>query len=340
MKKLVLVLLTVSALTAFLLSFTDSHRTPVTAFLDALDSQQLKKTQFPFEHLSRDAWHFLPAKSWKRDGIQLHELTEKQQELFAEMLRSFLSKTGYDKTQRIMDLENVLAEIEQRPEFRDPTLYHIAVYGNPRSDSLWAWSFEGHHISLNFTILNGKISSSPRFLGANPATIPQGPRKGERTLAEEEDLGYALMHSMDEAQQQQAIFQHRAFKEVVTSNSTQVGPLETVGIAVNELNEAQQTQVKSLLDLYLSTLPTSLASARAQKIQQEEFEDIYFAWAGSLNRKEGHYYRIQGKSFLIEFDNTQNNVNHIHTVWRDFNGDFGRDLIREHYQHAGQHHKH
>jgi hypothetical protein len=280
----------------------------------------------------------VPAASYPRTGIALNQLNEEQKKLLFEVLQSSLSETGYAKTQQIISLENVLAEMSGNPDYHDPEKYHAAFYGNPAKDSLWSWSFQGHHISLNFTVLNGETSIAPRFLGANPAIVKEGSRKGERTLAKEEDLGLELINSCSAGQKQKAIFQHKAYYDIVTTNSADVEPLEPVGIRMKELNHSQQSILLQLIDEYLATMPEDLAAKRMEKLKKEEAAEILFGWAGATKLGEGHYYRIQGKSFLIEFDNTQNNANHIHSVWRDFDGDFGRDLIRGHYQSSEHHH--
>lgn len=332
-------ILIVFVIVAIMMAFCLRLDNPTIAFLDSLNEEQLSKTLLDFNDQSRETWHFLPSQMWPRKGVTLNQLNENQKILFFNMLRSFLSETGYKKTERIIDLENVLAELENNPTFRDAGAYYIAVYGNPRNDKLWAWSFEGHHVSLNFTISEGKIAVAPRFFGANPATITSGDRKGERTLAKEEDLAYELLYELSDEQKKKVVFRDTAYRDITTAKMPQVKPLDPVGIEAKDLNEKQQSILKTLIEEYLNTLPSHLAEARRKTIYQEEFEAIYFGWAGALVKGEPHYYRVQGKTFLIEFDNTQNNANHIHLVWRDFDGDFGRDLIKEHY-HTSNHHKH
>ena len=307
-------------------------------FLNSLNQEQRSKVQMSFESGSKYEWHYLPPTMLPRPGIQMNELKPEQKKLLFELLKSSLSETGFAKTQQIISLENVLAEIEGNKEYRDPEKYYTAFYGNPAKDSLWSWSFQGHHISLNFTVLNGETSIAPRFFGANPAIVKEGSRKGERTLAKEDDLGLELINSCSAEQKQKAIFQHKAFNDIVTTNSADVGPLQPVGIKMKDLNNQQQTILLQLIDEYLATMPDELAAKRMENLKKEETNEIRFAWAGATKLGEGHYYRIQGKSFLVEFDNTQNNANHIHSVWRDFDGDFGRDLIREHYQSSEHHH--
>lgn len=324
-------------ITAFLSSFRSSIDDPAEVFLESLNEEQLQKTQLPFSALSRSDWHFLPGNMWPRAGIQLFELNPIQKELIFKLLESYLSKSGYDKTLKIIDLENVLAESSGDKVFRDPEKYFIAFYGEV-SDPLWAWSFEGHHISYNFTVSGDKISMAPRFMGANPAEIKTGERKGERTLGLEEDLGFELINKLSPEQKEEAIFKKTSYTEIVTSNASEVGPLSPVGIKMESLNADQQLLLLDLINEYLSVMPAGLASKRMNNLKEEDFEKIRFGWAGDTERGKPHYYRVQGKTFLLEFDNTQNSANHIHTVWRDFAGDFGRDLIREHY-HSGHSHE-
>ncbi len=334
MQKVILaILITTFSLNNVLLAQSDA----ILEFLKALDASQLKKTQLSFDDSSRETWHFLPATSYKRLGIALYELNTSQKVLAFNLLKNNLSKVGYFKTKQIIDLERHLRELSGDKVRRDPEKYYISVYGNPSSDLLWSWSFEGHHLSLNFTVLNKEISVSPRFFGANPAEIKTGTEKGKRVLHKEEDLAFELMASMTNEQKNKTIFETIAFPEIVTFNASKVDPLEKVGIKAELLNKKQQDILMTIIKEYLSTLPQDLAKERFRAIKISEFNDIHFGWAGATNITKGHYYRIQGDTFLIEFDNTQNNANHVHTVWRDFNGDFGRDLIKEHYQNSAHH---
>lgn len=311
---------------------------PAISFLNSLNEEQLEKAQKPFDELTRHTWHFLPAAMWPRPGIPIEELNQNQKENLFDLLQEFLSESGYEKTRSIMELENVLAEIENNADFRDPELYYTTFYGDPANDEKWAWSFEGHHISLNFTVVEGNVSMVPRFLGARPTLIPEGPRKGEKTaLHKEEDLGIELIQSMSDEQRHKAIFLETAFWEIVTNVATETGPLTFEGIMMNELNESQQKLLLDIINEYLSAMPEELADKRFENLKNEEFSEIEFAWAGATELGKPHYYRVQGKTFLIEFDNTQDDANHIHTVWRDFDGDFGKDMLREHYRNSDHH---
>lgn len=334
MKKITL--LTAIIISLVFVAFMFVQTDPASAFLSSLDENQKAKTQYDFNSQDRHRWHYLPATSVARPGIALLALDAKQKQLVFDLLKSNLSTSGYEKTLKIIDLENVLAGIDKDANRRDPEKYHIAFYGDPK-EKVWAWSFQGHHIAYHFTISGDQVSLVPRFLGANPAMIKEGKRKGERTLQEEEDLGFELINDLSDAQKKLAIISTTAYPDVVTANSIEVGQLTPIGIKIQELNENQKGTLQTLIKEYLSVMPDDLASHRLNRLREEDMEEIRFAWAGGFELGTPHYYRIQGKTFLIEFDNTQTNSNHIHTVWRDFKGDFGRDLINEHYQNADHH---
>jgi hypothetical protein len=309
---------------------------PAISLFNSLDSEQQSKAKYKLSDQNRFRWHYLPATSFQRPGIALKDLDSKQKELVFELLRANLSESGYDKTMKIIDLENVLADIENNTERRDPEKYHMAFYGNP-NENTWAWAFQGHHIAFHFTITGDRVSFVPRFLGANPAMIKNGERKGERTLQQEEDLGFALINDFSQSQKAKAMITNHRFGDIKTTNSVEAYPLEPIGIKTHEMNENQNELLKALIKEYLSIMPDDLATHRLNRLREEDMDEIRFAWAGSLQLGAAHYYRVQGKTFLIEFDNSQNNANHIHSVWRDFKGDFGRDLIREHYQNTDHH---
>lgn len=301
------------------------------AFINSLTPEQKSRIMLDLEDQRREDWHFFPWSMFEREGIGVFDLSENQKTLLNEHLRSHLSESGFARVKNTMSLEKVLQEMDGDPSFRDPQKYYIAFYGDPAKDKVWAWAFEGHHISLNFTIVDSKVSYTPKFFGANPAEIREGSRKGHRSFKMEEDLALELINSLDPKAREVAIFADETFGDVVSFVQTKVDPMKPVGIKCTEMGMAQQKILWKLVNAYLSDLPAVLANKRLKQIMDEEESDVYFGWAGADHLEAPHYYRIQGKTFLIEFDNTQNDANHIHTVWRDFDGDFGRDLIREHY---------
>jgi hypothetical protein len=312
-----------------------SNADKAVAFIESLSADQKAKATFPFYGMTPHEWSFLPASTSFPDGIPVKDLETKQKERLYELMKAYLSSSGYEKTRTIMDLENVLRELNPENRHRIPENYFVAIYGVPDKDGTWGWSFQGHHVVLNFTVVNDVVAFAPFFFGSNPAEIKDGPRKGTRPMADEEDFAFALMNALSADQKQSAVFQTASYAEIVTGSATQVAPLPAVGLAAKDLSNDQKTILKKLLTAILSSMPEKLMRTRMTKIQSEDFGAVRFGWAGEINKSDPHYYRIQGKSFLVEFDNVTGN--HIHLVWRDFEGDFGRDLLREHYKTSPHH---
>lgn len=301
------------------------------AFLGSLTPELSKKALFTFDNPNRVSWEFLPQTMIGRKGVKLTDLTDKQKQLAYELLESSLSAGGYEKLSNIIDLERVLLELTGS-DMRVPEYYSVAIFGKPSASANWGWRFEGHHISLNITVVDGDIiATAPRFLGSNPAEVAEGDRKGLRALGHEEDLGRKLLKSMDAKQVKKVIFQEVPFPEIVTNRATEVRPLRPVGLQASKMGEDQKAILRQLIEAYAHTMPKELADKRMAKIEAAGFDKIRFGWAGGTERGDAHYYRVQGPSFLIEYDNVQNNANHAHTVWRDFDRDFGKDLLKDHY---------
>jgi hypothetical protein len=251
------------------------------------------------------------------------------------ILKALLSAAGHQKVTNIIELELVLREMELTGFMRDPERYHLTVYGDPGPKGRWALRFEGHHLSLNFTFAEERAwSDTPSFLGINPARVPTGLKAGKaglRVLAREEDLARLLLEGLTPPQRARAVIGSAPFGDIVTRNAPEVAPLDLAGLPVSELNATQKEQLRALIREYAESFAPAIAAERLRRVEAD-FANIRFAWAGSIERGKPHYYRIQGLQFLIEYDASQNGGNHIHTVWRDFNGDFGRDLLKEHYQ--------
>ena len=285
-------------------------------------------------HDHRLDWHFVPK---DRKGTTLKEMTPEQRHLTTALLAASLSSQGLMKVSSIMSLEAILAALEgpNRRFPRDPELYHISIFGEPGPGKTWAWRFEGHHLSLSFTVVKGQhISATPSFMGTNPDIVMDGPRKGLQVLAEEENLGLELANSLTATQKSKAIFSDKAPADILTEAKRKVSPLEPQGIGWADLNGDQRELVWKLVKLYVQRARGEIADADLKKITDAGQDKLHFAWAGGFKHGEGHYYRIQGPTFLVEYDNTQNNANHIHAVYRDFANDFGEDLLKRHYDEA------
>ena len=303
------------------------------ALLKTLNSEQRAKMAMGFEEEERQNWHFVPL---VRKGLPLKELDSSQRERARALLSTGLSQSGLAKATTIIDLENVLKEIEQSGPVRDPELYYFTLFGQPGSGGVWGWRVEGHHLSLNYMLAGpkGQIAITPSFFGANPAEVRHGARKGLRTLKDEEDQARLLLKSLDGTQRTEAVVSNDAPRDILTGNNRRASPLSPTGIASNKISDKQKDILMNLLNVYVSRMPADIAKTRTEKIRAAGFDRIFFAWAGGSEPGQAHYYRIQGPTFVIEYDNVQNNANHIHTVWRDFSGDFGLDLLAMHYKNA------
>ena len=223
-----------------------------------------------------------------------------------------------------MSLEQILKDIEKGSgPVRDPELYFISIFGTPSDAGKWGYRVEGHHLSLNFVVSNGKIiSATPAFFGANPAEVRTGPRSGLRTLADMEDRALRLLQSFDDTQKKLAVVADTAPKDVRSANEPQP-PLDAAeGIAFSQLTDAQKPMLRALLESYAADMTTEVGQAWLDEVEKSGVDSIKFAWSGSGERTQPHHYKVQGPSFLIEFNNTQNNANHIHAFWRNRLGDF------------------
>lgn len=299
-------------------------------FLASLTPEQQTKATYPFQDDERFDWHFIPK---PRKGLPFTEMTSAQQKLAHALLSSGLSQRGYAKAVTIMSLDQILKDMEQgKGPTRNPDLYYFTVFGKPEGKEVWGWRVEGHHLSLNFVVRGGNVlAATPAFFGANPAEVKEGPRKGLRVLGEEETLGRAFVKSLSPEQQKIAILDIPAPKEMITTNARQVQLLSPPGISADKLNAEQKESLRQLLNSYAHRHRPEVAEDDMKKIEGAGFDKVTFAWAGGLEVGNPHYYRIQGPTFLLEYDDTQNNANHIHTVWRDLQNDFGGDVLRKHY---------
>lgn len=308
-----------------------------TAFLAALSDSQRAVATFPFDTTERFRWAFIPNEMFPRTGLTLKAMSESQRELAHALLKTGLSQRGYLTTTTIIELENVLQILEgpTRRFPRDPEMYWLSVFGTPSARGAWGWRFEGHHLSLHFTILGGNvIATSPTFLGSNPAEVREGPRRGLRVLGAEEDAARTLVQALSASQRAMATVAEQAPNDILTSNMIDIQPLTPAGIRASDLTASQRDLLMQLIEVYTGVMHPDLAADRLARLRSAGVEHIAFAWAGGVERGAKHYYRVQGPTFLIEFDNTQNDGNHVHSVWRDFRGDFGRDLLRDHLRNA------
>jgi len=332
-RSVILALLVTVGIVAIARPFAAPPPNMVTAarnFLATLTPEMKQKAQLPFDTDERMNWFYTPV---PRKGLPLKEMSDAQRKAAFDLLRAGLSEKGYSKAETIRALEDVLVELGGNPRQRDKELYYVTIFGEPGPKSTWGWRYEGHHISQNWTVVNGTaMTTTPQFFGANPAEVRTGARKGTRALAAEEDLAYELLRSLDASQQKAAIVGAKAPDDILTTNKREAAIQEDKGLAYSQMTAAQKALLVKLIDENAAAQPEAVSRERVAKLKAAGLDAVKFAWMGGINKGEGHYYRVQGPTFLIEFDNTQNDANHIHLVWRDFKGDWGRDLLAEHYK--------
>lgn len=296
------------------------------AFLSSLDEDQTKKATFEFGSEERENFHFIPR---ERLGLPFKDMNDEQRALARKLLSSGMSEKGVIKVETIIALESLLAEMENNPTFRDAEKYYTSIFGKPAATGTWGWRFEGHHLTVNFTIVEGKtVAATPSFLGANPGEVRKGRLEGTRPLAAEEDLARTLATALKDAGKA-VLFTDQPPDDILTGADRKAKQLEPVGVIASDMSESQQEGLFTLIAEYAGRHRADVAAKDMEKIKGQ-LASIRFGWAGSLKKDEAYYYRVQGEGFLIEAANTQNDANHIHTVWRDLEGDFGRDVLGDH----------
>jgi hypothetical protein len=312
------------------------------SFWTSLTPEQQATCRWEFKDEQRFDWHFIPK---TRKGLVLKDMTDAQRALANAFLSTGLSQRGYLAATTIMSLEQILRETEQgragAPN-RDAGAYFWSIFGTPGGKEPWGWRVEGHHLSLNFTVLpEGAIIGAPQFYGTNPAEVRTGARKGLRVLAYEEDMARKLVKSLPEAQRKVAIFNEKAPADILTMNARKAEIKEpTQGIAYADLSVEHRAALMELLEMHVNRTSPAIASGMLRRAHAAGLDKLRFAWAGPTEPGQGHYYRILGPTLLVEYDNTQNNANHVHAVLRDLENDFGGDLLKRHYDTAGKEHGH
>lgn len=302
------------------------------AFLKSLTPEQRATATYPLDNAERYDWHFVPR---ARKGISYKQMSAPQRPLAQAFLRTVLSQRGLLTAEQIIDLENVLREMGGNPAVRDPGVYYFTFFGEPAAGKPWGFRFEGHHLSLNGTVAGcARITVTPTFLGANPAGVREGSRKGMRVLGTEEDLGRELAKSLTAEQAKAASLPGEVPPDILTGTNRRVSPLAPAGLPLARMTASQQETLRKLVRHYLERYRMQVAKAEWDEIEHAGWEKVHFAWAGATEPGQPHYYRVQGPTFLLEYDNTQNNANHIHTVWRNFQQDFGDDALKRHYEEA------
>lgn len=307
-----------------------------TLFVKSLSAAQQQKAVFPFDTSERLRFAYVPLDN--RKGISVNELSKEQQAALVSLLSTALSPATVAKVEDIRKLDNILKQLEQRAEddhYRDPGKYFVSIFGTPGKETIWGWRFEGHHVAFNFSSDKNKlVAGTPSFLGANPAVVQTGPEKGKEVLKAETAEGFALINLLTAEELQKAVINIQAPAEIITGASRKAQLIHPMGLKYSEMSKAAQKQCYELLKLYVNRYTKLFAKSMLQEIEDAGLDNLYFAWAGDTKHTPGkpYYYRVQGPTLIIEYDNTQNNANHVHTVLRDLKHDFGGDELLEHYR--------
>jgi len=300
------------------------------SFLGQLPSELQQKAMFEFQDAERENWKFTPQ---PRKGLALESLDADQQKAAKKLLATILSQQGLLKVNTIQELEKLLGEMENDPVKRNHQAYFTSFFGRPESGKTWGYRYEGHHVAVNVTVIDGKkIVASPTFLGASPAKVKEGRMKDTQALAKEENLARELAVSLHQ-RGKAVVYTKQSPADVLTAENRVAQQLEPVGVTMEQATAAEVKLLFQLIAEYAHRYRAEVADAELHAIEALDLKDIRFAWAGDLELGKAFYYRIQTPKVLIETANSQNNANHIHTVWRDHTNDFGRDSLGEHYQH-------
>ncbi len=309
-----------------------------TRWLSSLTTEQQSAASFAWDSPGRTEWSYLPG---PRAGLSLVEMSAAQQDLAMALLSVGCGPRDALHAKGAIELERVRRRLATGTEELDGDRFWFRVFGNPATDDVWAWHVNGHHLGVHVTVTGAGVATTPSFLGAEPARVPSGPRAGWRFLAAEEDLGRDLLRTLDDAQLKQALVSEVAPDDIRTRHDPVVDPaLIPSGIGHDDLDPDQQEQLHGLVHRYFERVPPDHARLCWNRLSDEGLGRLRFAWAGSDQPRQGHYYCVSGPSLLIEYDNTQDDANHIHSVWRDLSCDWGVDLLARHYATAEADHGH
>lgn len=304
-------------------------------FIVSLDAPLRQQACMSWEDAERFNWHFVPR---ERKGLPLRAMSAAQRGKAYDLLKLCMSADGYKKASSIVEMELVLRVLESRgddDEYRNPGKYYFTIFGDPGTAKPWGWRMEGHHLSLNFSATDKTLlSGTPAFMGANPAIVPDGPKKGLQILKEESVLGFQLLNTLDAEQLKVALVAEKAPADIITGNKRTAWLQDPPGLSYSKLKPAQQQLLKKLLAVYIDRYTKLMADILWKEMEKAGWDNLHFAWAGGREWGVGHYYRIQGPTFIIEYDNTQNKANHVHTSFRDLKNDFGEDMLKQHYNKA------
>jgi hypothetical protein len=293
------------------------------AFISAMSGEVAAKLTFQFGDDERLDWHFIPR---DRKGVAFREMNTAQRRLAHALLRAGLSKTGHEKARNVMAVDVLFRELEGPTSRwgRDPFRYCITFFGRPSMIGQWGWRIEGHHLSLNFTLKNGKVVSiTPAFWGVNPAHVREGGLKGLRALSQEEDKARTLLAALDTEQRKLCLTSEKAAREVRSVNKPHPQPDAPTGLPGARMTGKQRDLLLQVVDVYLLNYRSDLAQAARERVAQAGLDQVYFEWRGATSGERPHSYRLQGPTFKIEYINKLDPLPHVHSYFRSTKNDFG-----------------
>lgn len=331
-------------------TYNDEIRKASTAFIQSLSPLQKRAALVSFDDTARVHWNNLPVGLRARAGISIGDMTEAQRKLLHRILSVSLSSQGYLKATGIMHLDNLLNMFVDTAYYRkdiNDTLrqflfdlkwthrnYYLAFFGTPAAKN-WGYKVEGHHLSVNYTFTDNKLSITPWFIGTDPAEMSITQYAGWRVLGQEEDLGLALIHMLTPAQQKKATMNQEVPGDIITGAETGKRLIDYWGIKGSELTNEQKAAMQYIIREYVFNMEYEKASEEYAKIVKAGIDNIYFGWIGPYDEYKPHYFVLNGPTFLIEFDNAggpRGSANHIHTIWREKGNEFGEDVLKKHYR--------
>jgi len=303
------------------------------AFLESLTPDQRTSATCDFNSSQRMSWHYVPLE--KRKGVALQNLDKSQRRLAMTVLKAATSDTGYEKSETTMQLDAIIRHFEPSNTLRDPELYYFTVYGTPADVGRWGLSIEGHHLSLNYVIQDGRIAcATPLFIGANPARVIDNAgthiKTGTHILRTEEELAAKLIQSLTPEQRASAVIAEKSPMDMKEGHKPQTTATDPQGISATKLSTDQKQTLTQFIETVFQNAPGEIAKPSFERAKSE-MDQISIAWMGGTKAEEPHSCRVLGPSLLILFYKTQNDasgnpVNHTHVLWRTPGKDFGADL--------------
>ncbi|HEY2787531.1 MAG TPA: DUF3500 domain-containing protein [Fimbriiglobus sp.] len=317
-------------------------KTPATAaaaakaFLNALNAKQNEKAVYEFASSKKPNWSNLPVSFVPRNGVRLGDLNKDQRDKAMAVVAAVLSKEGYQKVLDIMGGDQMLADNQGGggrggrggrgggPMF-GKDLYYLAIFGTPSETQPWMVQFGGHHLGINVTVVGKTFVLTPTHTGAQPSRYKRG-NEEVRPLGRESDAAYKLMDALDAKQRATAIIGQRPQSELLLGPGRDGKTIEPKGIKGSALTKDQRVLLLEVIAAWVNIVEPDAAATRLAAIK-EKLDDTYFAWSGPTEKGKAAYFRIQGPAVVIEYA-PQNGTDHIHTVIRNPEDDYGAGLMK------------